>query len=108
MRMVYILGGVIAFALGTVGTVLPVLPTVPFYLFATWCFAKSSRRLHDWLHARTLYQKHMTPFFNGEGLSIRQKVTMMDEIVIGRIVLVCAWIFHVFYFLFRIKTRTVQ
>ena len=33
---------------------------------------------------------------------------MMDEIVIGRIVLVCAWIFHVFYFLFRIKTRTVQ
>ena len=95
MRMVYILGGVIAFALGTVGTVLPVLPTVPFYLLATWCFAKSSRRLHDWLHARTLYQKHMTPFF-------------MDEIVIGRIVLVCAWIFHVFYFLFRIKTRTVQ
>ena len=45
MRMVYILGGVIAFALGTVGTVLPVLPTVPFYLLATWCFAKSSRRL---------------------------------------------------------------
>src|SRR5699024_11228077 len=78
MRMVYILGGVIAFALGTVGTVLPVLPTVPFYLLATWCFAKSSRRLHDWLHARTLYQKHMTPFFNGEGLSIRQKVTMMS------------------------------
>ena len=73
MRMVYILGGVIAFALGTVGTVLPVLPTVPFYLLATWCFAKSSRRLHDWLHARTLYQKHMTPFFNGEGLSIRQR-----------------------------------
>ena len=122
MRMVYILGGVIAFALGTVGTVMPVLPTVQFYLLATWCFAKSSRRLHDWLHARTLYQKHMTPFFNGEGLSIRQKVTMMsittlmmgaafvmmDEIVIGRIVLVCAWIFHVFYFLFRIKTRTVQ
>ena len=35
MRMVYILGGVIAFALGTVGTVLPVLPTVPFYLLAT-------------------------------------------------------------------------
>lgn len=69
MRMVYILGGVIAFALGTVGTVLPVLPTVPFYLLATWCFAKSSRRLHDWLHARTLYQKHMMPFFNGEGLS---------------------------------------
>ena len=64
----------------------------------------------------------MTPFFNGEGLSIRQKVTMMsittimmtiafimmDEIMIGRIVLICAWLFHVFYFIFRIKTRTVR
>ena len=120
MRMVYILGGVIAFALGTVGTVLPVLPTVPFYLLATWCFAKSSRRLHDWLHARTLYQKHMMPFFNGEGLTLRQKVTMMSvttilmliafvlmgEVLIGRIVLGAAWLFHVFYFIFRIKTRT--
>ncbi|HJC36653.1 MAG TPA: YbaN family protein [Candidatus Merdibacter merdavium] len=122
MRTIYILCGIAAFALGTLGTVLPILPTVPFYLLATWCFAKSSRRLHDWLNAKPLYQKHMTPFFNGEGLSIRQKVTMMsittimmtiafimmDEIMIGRIVLICAWLFHVFYFIFRIKTRTVR
>ena len=33
---------------------------------------------------------------------------MMDEIMIGRIVLICAWLFHVFYFIFRIKTRTVR
>lgn len=122
MKIVYILVGTLAFALGTIGTVLPVLPTVPFYLLATWCFAKSSRRLHDWLHAKPLYQKHMTPFFNGEGLTVRQKVTMMsittimmtaafilmDEILIGRIVLFCAWVFHVFYFIFRIRTRTVS
>ena len=62
----------------------------------------------------------MTPFFNGEGLTLRQKVTMMSvttilmliafvlmgEVLIGRIVLGAAWLFHVFYFIFRIKTRT--
>ncbi len=120
MRIFYIFIGLLAFVLGTVGALLPVLPTVPFYLLATWCFAKSSRRLHDWLHARPLYQKHMAPFFKGEGLTVRQKVTMMSvttimmllafflmgEVMIGRVVLAGAWLFHVFYFLFRIKTRT--
>lgn len=120
MRILYIIVGIAAFVLGTIGTVLPVLPTVPFYLLATWCFARSSKRLHDWLNSKPLYRKHMTPFFNGEGLTLRQKVTMMsvttilmliafvlmDEVLIGRIVLGAAWLFHVFYFIFRIKTRT--
>lgn len=101
MRILYIIVGIAAFVLGTIGTVLPVLPTVPFYLLATWCFARSSKRLHDWLNSKPLYRKHMTPFFNGEGLTLRQKVTMMSvttilmliafvlmgEVLIGRIVL---------------------
>ena len=78
MRILYIIVGIAAFVLGTIGTVLPVLPTVPFYLLATWCFARSSKRLHDWLNSKPLYRKHMTPFFNGEGLTLRQKVTMMS------------------------------
>lgn len=120
MRVIYCLIGVAAFVLGTIGAFLPILPTVPFYLLATWCFAKGSERLRLWLNAKPLYQKHMAPFYNKEGLTIKQKVTMMSittilmlfafflmgNVMIAQIILVLAWLFHVFYFIFRIKTRS--
>lgn len=49
MRLVFVLAGWLAFALGLIGIFLPLLPTVPFMLLAAFCFARGSLRFHDWL-----------------------------------------------------------
>lgn len=41
-RPLWLGGGLLAVGLGILGIVLPLLPTVPFFLLATFCFARSN------------------------------------------------------------------
>lgn len=56
-RIFWIILGFLCLGLGTAGIVLPVLPTVPFFMATVFCFAKSSKRLHDWFVGTKLYKK---------------------------------------------------
>ncbi|AJI96396.1 DUF454 family protein [Yersinia ruckeri] len=51
--------GWIAVVLATLGVVLPLLPTTPFLLLATWCFARSSPRFHQWLLYRSWFGSYI-------------------------------------------------
>ena len=70
IRFLWIIAGFICLGLGTVGIVLPILPTVPFYLATVFCFAKSSRRLHDWFLGTSLYRRHLDSFVRRKAMTM--------------------------------------
>lgn len=117
-KIIYIITGCIGLALGAVGAVLPLLPAFPFLLLAAVCFGKSSERLNNWFVNTKLYKNNLESFVKGQGMTWKTKIKimitvtvlmtvgfiMMNQVVVGRIVLACVWVFHIIYFIFGVKT----
>jgi len=117
-KILYMVLGCIGVALGALGAVLPLLPAFPFLLLAAFCFARSSERLNRWFTGTKLYQNNLESYVKGKGMTRKTKVrimvtvtmlmaigfVMMDQVLAGRIVLACVWIFHILYFVFGVKT----
>lgn len=115
-KILYIMIGCISLGLGIIGVILPILPTVPFVLLAAFCFAKSSEKLEDWFKNTKLYRENNVK----SGMTKQAKVRIMCSvtllmsigfimmglkgIVVGNVVLLIVWAFHMVYFTFGVKT----
>lgn len=119
-KILYIIVGCVSVALGAVGAVLPFIPSVPFLLLAAFCFARSSERLNTWFVGTKLYRDNLADYTAGRGMTKKTKIRIMSTvtllmsiglilmglkgIVIGCVVLLCVWVFHLIYFVFIVKT----
>ena len=115
-KILYIIIGCISLGLGIIGVIVPILPTVPFVLLAAFCFARSSERLNGWFKNTKLYRENNIK----SGMTKQAKVRIMcsvtllmsigfimmglKDIVVGNIVLLIVWIFHMVYFTLGVKT----
>ncbi|MFL0802861.1 MAG: YbaN family protein [Agarilytica sp.] len=75
--------GWVSVALGVAGIFLPVLPTTPFILLASWCFARSSDRFHQWLIQHPKLGPLISMWQSGQGIPKRARNRAVFAIAAG-------------------------
>lgn len=121
MRYIYLMIGMISFGLGFIGIVLPILPTTLFLLLAGFCFARSSKRVHNWFVSTKAYQRHLEPFVQKRAMTLKTKICILSlasfmlafplfltDLWWLRVFIIGLYIFKYYYFLFKIKTIKLE
>lgn len=72
-KILLIIVGTMAVAVGIIGIFIPVLPTTPFLLLAAACYGASSKKFYDWLMTNRWFGSHLKNYREGRGLPIKVK-----------------------------------
>lgn len=75
VRWLLMAAGALCVVLGVIGIFLPLLPTTPLMLLAAACFARSSRRFHDWLLANRTFGPLILEWERHRSIPRRTKLT---------------------------------
>ncbi len=72
-RLAWVLLGLTSVAVGVIGIIVPGLPSTGFFVFAAWCFSKSSPRLEAWLLGLPVAGQLIADYRAGLGMPVRAK-----------------------------------
>ena len=73
-KYIFMTGGIISVALGSLGIILPLLPTTPFLLLAAYLFSQSSEKFHDKLMKNRVLGKYIYNYTERKGIILRDKI----------------------------------
>ena len=78
IKILFIALGSFFVVLGVLGIVLPGLPTTPFLLLAGICYARGSRKFHNWLNQHRILGKYIREYNETRSLTIKTKVIALS------------------------------
>nr|WP_255376707.1 YbaN family protein [Oceanobacillus sp. Castelsardo] len=117
----FVVLGFISFGIGVAGVVLPVLPGGPFFLFAAFCFARSSKRVENWFKGTAFYMEYVVRIRENKGMTRKEKIRInliadsfilfsviyVDFLFVKIMMIVLCMIKH-YYFIMKIPTITPE
>lgn len=70
-------------ALGIIGIFVPLMPTTTFLILAAWCFARSSRRMENWLLNHRTFGPPIRAWRESGAISRRHKLYSLGGMALG-------------------------
>ena len=74
MKNILTIIGFISLGLGIIGAFLPLLPTTPFILLSAAVFAKSSEKMHNWMHNHRIFGEILRDFHQHKTIPLYAKI----------------------------------
>ncbi len=75
--------GFIFVGIGIIGYITPLMPGLVFFLIATYCFAKGSRKFLRLLISNKYVGQQILDFKKGRGMSVRSKIIAITMMLIS-------------------------
>ena len=67
--------------IGFIGLLLPIVPTTPFILVSVWFFARSSKKLENWLINHKIFGKSIRDWKEKGAISKKAKLSAIPLII---------------------------
>lgn len=120
-KVIFIIIGLVALILGSIGVILPILPTTPFLLLASFCFVRGSDKFDKWFKSSKIYKNYLEDFAENKSMTLKQKISILAfaDIMIAfpllildslyiKLFLILVVMFKYYYFIFKIKTIKIS